>query len=368
MSKAPKIPSPAATSAAQTASNVATAEAQAKLNAVDQFGPFGSVTFNRDAKGLPTGQTISLNPQTQALLNSQIGAQQGISNAITGQIGQLPTQAFDPSSVASTDQIAKTAFDRQMGLLKPEFDDQATKLGVSLSERGIPVGSEIYNNEMDRFERAKGQTLTTAAQSADLAALNEHQRLLTNAERQYGMPYDQLSRLMGLSAPAQTPGFAPQSQTGVAGTDVAGNIWNAYQAKANQSAGMNSALGGLGAALIMASDERIKENRTPSDGEAVLGAFREMPVDDYDYRPEARERIDLPEHRTGPMAQDWAAKFGGDGSTIDLGDMMGKMMSAIKALDERTSPERSSFGVNPHSAPKGKGFMGLDDIAQRMAA
>lgn len=356
MSKAPKPPSAAATSAAQTATNVATAETQAKLNAQDQFGPFGSVTFNRDAKGLPTGQTISLNPQTQALLDSQIGAQQGLSTAVSGQLGQLPTKAFDPSSVADTSQVAKTAYDRQLGLLKPEFDDQATKLGVSLSERGIPVGSEIYNNEMDRFERAKGSTLTSAAQGADLQALNEQQRLISNAERQYGMPYQQLAQLMGLQSGAQTPGFAPTSPTGVANTDVSGNIWNQYKANADRAAGTNQALGGLGAALIMASDERIKENRTPADGEAVLDALRDVPVDDYDYKPEARARIELPESRTGPMAQDWAEKFGGDGSTIDMGDMMGKMLVAIKALDKRTTE------------PKGKGFMGLEAIADRMAA
>lgn len=358
MSKAPKAPDPVATSNAQTASNVATAEAQAKLNAVNQYGPYGSVEFDKNAQGIPTGQRITLDPKIQGLLDAQIGSQQGLSSAITGQLGQLPQTAFDPSSVGDTSQIAKTAYERQLGLLKPEFDEQATNLGVSLSDRGIPVGSEVYNNEMDRFERAKGSALTTAAQSADLAATNEQQRLLTNAVQQYGMPYDQLAKLMGLSQPAQTPGFAPQSTTGIANTDVAGNIWNSYQAKAGQAASTNQALGGLGGALIMASDERLKENRTPADGEAVLGAFREMPVDDYDYRREAREVISLPESRTGPMAQDWAENFGGDGSTIDMGDMMGKMLAAIKALDARTAQEGER--------PSGKGFMGLDSLGEAL--
>jgi hypothetical protein len=356
MSKAPKALDPVATSNAQTASNVATAEAQAKLNAIDQFGPFGSVTFNRDAKGLPTGQTITLDPKVQALLDSQMGSQQGISDAVSGAIGRLPGAAFDPSTVPDTGQIAKTAYDRQLGLLQPQFDEQAKAMEVKLAERGIPVGSEIWRDEMDRFDRAKGQALTAAAQSADLAALNEHQRLLTNAERQYGMPYDQLASLMGVSQPAQTPGFAPQSQTGVANTDVSGNIWNAYQARANQASATNQALGGIGGALIMASDERLKEHRAPADGEAVLERMRDMPVDHYDYKPEARAAMTLPESRTGPMAQDWAERFGGDGATIDMGDMMGKMLAAIKALDARTSGGGAS------------GFMGLGSIAERMAA
>jgi hypothetical protein len=61
-----------------------------------------------------------------------------------------------------------------------------------------------------------------------------------------------------------------------------------------------------------------------------------MPVDDYDYKPEARKAMNLPESRTGPMAQDYARLFEGDGSTIDLGDAVGNIFLALKALDQRT--------------------------------
>lgn len=265
MSKAPKAPSASATSAAQTKSNKETAAFQQSLNNMNQTTPFGSLTYTQSGKDPATGAPIwsadtTLSPELQSLLEKQWGAQGGISDALTASTGFLPTSAFDPSSIPDTSQIAKTSYDRQYGLLKPEFDDQAAKLGVSLSERGIPVGSEIYNAEMDRFDRAKNQSLTSAAQGADLAALNEHQRLLGNAVQQYGMPYDQIAKLMGVSSQVSNPSFQNTGQTGVANTDVAGNIWNAYQAKANQSAGINQAAGGLGAALIMASDIRLKRD------------------------------------------------------------------------------------------------------------
>ena len=69
-------------------------------------------------------------------------------------------------------------------------------------------------------------------------------------------------------------------------------------------------------------------------------AFRGMPVDDYRYRKEAQDEFNLPEHRTGTMAQDWAEEFGGDGHTIDMGDAIGKLMAAVKALDKRTAQRR----------------------------
>lgn len=265
MSKAPKAPSPAAVSAAQTQSNKETAGYQASLNNVNQSTPFGSLTYTQNGVDPVTGAprwsaNTTLSPELKALLDKQMASQSGISDAVSGAVGFLPTSAFDPSGIPDTANIAKTAYDRQLGLLQPEFDDQATKLGVSLSERGIPVGSEVYNAEMDRFNRAKNQSLTSAAQSADLAATTEQQRLLGNAVQQYGMPYDQLGKLMGISQGVSSPQFQQTGQTGVANTDVAGNIWNAYQAKAGQAAGTNQAIGGLGAALIMASDERLKRD------------------------------------------------------------------------------------------------------------
>ena len=88
---------------------------------------------------------------------------------------------------------------------------------------------------------------------------------------------------------------------------------------------------------MMMSDENTKEDRTPADGRNILLAFRDMPVDDYRYRDEVREVVNLPEHRTGTMAQDWAEHFGGDGHMIDLGDAVGKLMAAVKELDRRTA-------------------------------
>jgi hypothetical protein len=92
-------------------------------------------------------------------------------------------------------------------------------------------------------------------------------------------------------------------------------------------------------ALAAFSDKNMKTDRTPADGKNILLAFRDMPVDDYRYKDEARAEFNLPEHRTGTMAQDYAEHFGGDGHTIDMADAVGKLMAAVKELDIRTAKQ-----------------------------
>lgn len=113
-------------------------------------------------------------------------------------------------------------------------------------------------------------------------------------------------------------------------------------AKNSSNSGFMSALGSIGSAFLgntkIFSDEDMKEDRHKSDGESILVAFRDMPIDNYRYKDGPRKMFGLPEHRTGPMAQDYAEKFpeGSDGHMIDLGDFVGKLASAVKALDART--------------------------------
>lgn len=139
-----------------------------------------------------------------------------------------------------------------------------------------------------------------------------------------------------LAAQSNVYGSQLQHQASMYGTQAGQR--NANVNAASQGSGAWGAVGQIGAAAVplMFSDENMKENRHPADGERVLDSLRDMPVDDYRYRADAQSAYGLPEHRTGTMAQDYAEHFGGDGKTIDLGDAVGKLMAAMKALDART--------------------------------
>lgn len=82
--QAPQAPDPVQTANAQTASNKETAIAQTGLNAINQVGPNGNITYAQTGKwadGTPRfTQTTTLSPQQQALYNTNLSTQQNLAN------------------------------------------------------------------------------------------------------------------------------------------------------------------------------------------------------------------------------------------------------------------------------------------------
>ena len=437
-SDAPAAPDPYKTAEAQYYFNKLAAQDALRMNAIDQYGPFGSTTYQRGEDGLPTSQTVNLSPEMQEWLDSQFGASTALQNAAQTQLGFLPTDRFqlptspgargyaseafgegtiDPSRFAdplsgdlyqqsgvdlantpSTQDIASTFYDQAKSRFQPDLDDQRNQLEVTLAQRGINPGDEIYEREMNRFDRNQNNLYSDAARQAELAAGQEQSRqfgqnlstaqyggqeqqrlqsgdlanrgfLGTQQNQQYNQllnalqfgrgeyqtnlandllernqPYAEASALLGTSPQFQTPSFQNTAAQSIAAPDYTSVVNNNYAqqvAQANsQNEGFFSALGSIGAASapLIFSDEDMKEDRSPADGEMILASFREMPVDDYGYRDEAQMMFGLPERRTGTMAQSYQEHFpeGSDGQTIDMGDAIGKLMAAMKALDRRT--------------------------------
>ena len=247
----PEAPDPYKVSEAQTQSNKDTALFNAELNRVNQQNPFGASSWSHTGDDPSTGwsQSTTLSPQLQALFDSQVGSQQGISDAIGGAVGRLPTVAFDPSGIDVGD-IRQRSFDSQMAMLNPEFEKGFKQLEGRMSDRGLPIGSEIWNDQQGEFNRAKDTSMLGAARTADLDASNEFQRQYGNKLNEYNMPYDALGKLMGNSSAVGAPQFSAVPQSSSAGTDVAGNIWNKYtadqQAYQNNQSNTMAGLLGLG--------------------------------------------------------------------------------------------------------------------------
>lgn len=452
---APAAPDPWETAAAQYEYNSQAAHDSAYLNAVDQYGPYGSTIFARRPDGTPYAQAVQLAPEVQDMLDAQFGAGTALNQAAARQLGFLPqdrfrlptapssrdyaTEAFgertldsdrfadplagdfvhaqsvDLAQAPSTQDIASTFYNQAKSRFQPDLDEARKAKEIELARRGIPIGSEIYNDEMNRLDRNQnnlysdaarqaelaagqeqsrlfGQNLSTAQyggqeqgrlQSADLAnrgflgtqqnqqfnqllsalgfGSGEYQQNLANTLLERNQPLQEYAALTGASPQFQAPSFMNTAALNVQAPDYTGVVnnnfaqqsanWRQQSANAAQDNGFMGSLlgpiaGGVGKAIGggvgIFSDEDMKEDREPADGEAVLAAFREMPVDDYGYREEAQAAYGVPEHRTGTMAQDWQREFGGDGKTIDLGDAVGKLMAAMKALDRRTAGMREA--------------------------
>ena len=273
----PAPPDPYKVSDAEAKANKETAAYNLSMNTIDQSNPFGSVSYQNTGVDPVTGapkysQTTTLSPELQNLFDQQIGAQSGISSAISGTLGNLPTDPFNPN--INTDDVRQRSYDSQMALLAPGFEKGMTDLQGNLSDRGIPVGSQIWNNQMGEYNRAKDSSLLAAARQADLDASGEAQRQYGNALQQYMLPYQQLGSLMGNSQQVGNPQFSAYPTASAAAPNTSQNIWNAYnsqvqQAQNNQSNMMGGLLGlgklGLGAyesgalgALAALSDRRLK--------------------------------------------------------------------------------------------------------------
>ncbi len=106
---APQAPDPVATAAAQSKTNIDTANAQANLNRVNQITPWGSQTYTQGPQN-PDGtsqwtQTTSLDPAQQKLLDSSNQISQGMADLGQTQIGQVQNAINNPVNTSGITQV-----------------------------------------------------------------------------------------------------------------------------------------------------------------------------------------------------------------------------------------------------------------------
>lgn len=289
---------PAKVAQSQYNANLAALQDAYTYNAVDQYGPFGSTTYARRADGTPYAQSVTYSPQLQGYMNdtfntaaasndytrNQYGAgnayldavypaalatdltSQGVLNqrfgAASDVMGRLPGQNV---TAQDTSKIAQTSFDQSMAKLQPQIDEQRQQASLMLQNRGIPVGSEVYNAEMSRLERGINDSMASVARQAQLDAGMEQTRQIAADSAVQMLPYQELQAIQAgqysaanpnapASAPAytapaamQTPGF----QEGA--NNVAGAYANYDQQMAAQNQSMLGGLFGIGKAIMAPS-------------------------------------------------------------------------------------------------------------------
>ncbi|HET6764183.1 MAG TPA: tail fiber domain-containing protein [Longimicrobiaceae bacterium] len=102
---------------------------------------------------------------------------------------------------------------------------------------------------------------------------------------------------------------------------------------ATETTGVTMSAGG--SSWVVVSDRNRKQDFMAVDGENLLMRLRSVPVTTWRYRDEA-DRTTL---HMGPMAQDWHRAFGfsSDDRTINMSDLDGVNLAAVKALEARTA-------------------------------
>lgn len=267
---APEQPDPYAVAEAQKQANIATAREQARLAMTGQVTPFGSLEYVVDPTS-PSGfrAITQLSPEEQALqgqgqdLRAQYG---GLAGEQLGRVGDTMATPFDLEAGRG-----REISDVQQTFLDPQWDRQRSQLEADLLNRGIRPGSEAYATQMEQFSQQRSQAydrmFLDAWQLANNAALTER-----------NIPLTDLAALGGGAFPSPVPGVSLTNipTPGVAPTDVAGPVMQAYQQEMNSyNQGLGglfglgaSALGGwaqagfpgVSAGLAMLSDARVKKD------------------------------------------------------------------------------------------------------------
>lgn len=290
---APQAPDPVVTAQAQTASNKETATTQAQMNAMNQYGPQGSLTYTQDKwpDGTPRfTQTTALSPDQQQIYNTGVKTQQNLANTAQTQSGRLDSLLSKPFSL---DNEATEARLMELGSkrLDPQLAQRREQEIARLSNQGIKLGSTAYDRGMNLVDQgendARNQLMLTGRNQAVQEALLERSQ--------------PINEIIGLASGSQVsmPQFGATPQTGVGGTDVGGITQGVYNGQLTQygqdMSQWNSTVGGLfglGAAALKFSDKRLKEDIEPT-GQKVGG----VPVKEFTWKDSGRREV-------GVLAQD----------------------------------------------------------------
>lgn len=272
---------------------VGAAEATNTSQRVNQVTPYGNLTYTPGTPGTPgsaaqdifvgsdpnTGQAIyrhvdavaptagtpwtsqvTLTPQAQSALDSQLALSSGMGNLATSYLPNVQQSLSKPFDMSSVQDVSDQAYGAQTARLDPQWQQNQQQFDAKMSDQGIPVGSEAYDNANREFQQSKNDAYSQARLTSDQLMPQTFQ--IANAA--YSQPLNTLNAIRS-GAQVQNPQFSPngaganilgatqaqgQYAQGIYGSDVAAT--NA----ANQQTGQMAALAAM---MMMGSDRRLKE-------------------------------------------------------------------------------------------------------------
>jgi hypothetical protein len=272
---APPQIDPAATARAQSAANRETATTQAQLNMMNQYTPQGSLEYSQSgtwSDGTPkyaATQTLTPNQQRIADLGEQGSIGYGeAGNALLSNVkGMLSTPVDMAQFGAAPTYDENFRLQQRQNMVQraqPDWDQQRTALETRLANQGIGIGSQAYNDEMQRYQRGYNDFLLGADLNAGNAAAGEYGRMQTARQNQINEAYlprnQELNTLSALLSGSQvsSPQFVSTPQTQVAGVDTSAalgmNQQNALMQQQLANSQSNAMIGGgagLGGAALM---------------------------------------------------------------------------------------------------------------------
>lgn len=234
---APKPPDPVKTAEAQFTYGKQAAQYNQEINQTNQVTPEGSLTYQQigtNPDGSPRYQaTTAYNPQTQALMDAQTGAQTkaaGLAGNLLDQNSAAITAGPDLGPSIDETGITKNLMNLGEQYYQPIFDHQRAALDAKLANQGIAQGSEAYNNAINLADRDQSDAYTKLLLSGQDTAINAFNSNANTALAKYRAPLDALAALSGSSPPASIS-FAQTPQASVQAPDYTSLVEQNYQQK-----------------------------------------------------------------------------------------------------------------------------------------
>lgn len=260
-SSAPAAPDYTAAAEKTAAGNLEAAKYATKANRVNQYTPYGSLTYKELGDGT-WEQNQTLTPQAQATLDKQMALSdkyadtastgfdkiQGLLSNPELDMSQLPTRGIN---------VGQTAQEAIMSRLQPQLAQQDEALRTRLANQGITLGSDAYGKEMTaQGQRSNDLQLQAALQGINLDQANRAGALQEQAYIQ-DRPLNLVNALRS-GAQVQSPQFqsyAQQANTGGADyMNAANQQYNADLSATNAAnagaSGMASGLFGIGGGIL----------------------------------------------------------------------------------------------------------------------
>jgi len=257
---APATPDYTGAANATAAGNLAAAQQATRANRVNQYTPYGSMTFKENPEGT-WDQFLNLSGTGQKLLDADNQSALGLaglqSNAMQGVAGQQQ-QGWNDSALAPTAiNPGQTAQDAIMARLNPQFDRKQAALETQMANQGIARGTEAWKAGMSDLTNQQNDAMSQAALQG--IGLGQQARQQGIQEQQFFNSRD-LNNLNALRTGSQVtnPTFSSYNQQATtAGPDMMGATQAGYNAQlgatnANNAFGSSAMQGlfGLGSAAM----------------------------------------------------------------------------------------------------------------------
>lgn len=250
-----------------------TAAAEAQYNRLDTYSPSGSGQVYGYTDPRTGGFVRGVAPAgAQSAVASYEGAtdrqiRQTLEPASVQLVGRMVNDNITnmPNSARVQDRgtVGQSIFDRTLSMAMPGIERANSRLLTNLQARGIPIGSEAFNETYGNQVQQTQDTISRLAMDADIASGQEQ-------SRQFGLDSSQRQQSIAEIVAAMGGNYSPPSSGpsgNAAGVNYSGLVGQQYQQQlaqhnANQQASAQTAgaLGSLGGAMLMKSDRRLKRD------------------------------------------------------------------------------------------------------------